>query len=66
MVCKSAFLNDFGITKKRCERLKIVKVHGICDEKMLVEMHWVVKLLLIDIHCYLESYPVKLSHYTGK
>lgn len=69
LVCKSAFLSVFGITKKRCERLIFLSKNNQSPRDMRgknISGNALGGEIMTDIHSYLESFPVKLSHYTGK
>lgn len=69
MICKSAFLSVFDITKKRCERLIFLSKNNQCPQDMRgknVRGNALGGKIITDIHSHLESFPVKLSHYTVK
>jgi len=69
IVCKSSFLSVFGITKKRCERLIFLSKNNQSPRDMRgknVSGNALSGQIIVDIRSHFESFPVKLSYYTGK
>ena len=68
-VCKQAYLSIHGVTKKRCERLVLLLKNNKSPKDMRgknVSGNAIKGTVIANIRSHIESYPVKISHYTNK
>lgn len=69
IVCKKAFTAIYGVSKKRCDRLVFLLKNHRSPRDMRgknVSGNAIKGHVIANIRMHIESYPVKLSHYTNK